>query len=622
MMSLRDVMTVPYSPVCHAPESPRREAAAIGRVVITDADWRLSGLRAGMPYLAVVPAEGMSLDARSAGEAMRRLAQQGVTVLALAAPVGAWPEGVCAVARGLGLPLLAPAEGGETAEQIRVHLLDLQVGIRDAQEAQLDQAAALARQMESDPAGAGERLTSWLAAELAGEDSTVTLVPPRAGAPAVLEGDAAAIREYERVRDGSRPSGQIAESQHVVLYPVGPVTPAEVLVGTSRREWTPHAIDLVREIAGHISTARRGVTWQSLRSLELAVRVTILQQLLTGAVAEARRHAAQLPSGGHLPGTDARMAILECAQPEEREQAVLAAEQATGRGALVAKCPAMDRHVLLLIPQQVARTDDDVQEMLSPLVDEPQGAAVGVSGALPYHATALNYTVARRALATARTAPQHIAVRAGGPTLATELPPDLYAAWGHAVRAPLAAIPTAGRETMLHTVGMALAYGVKEAGALMSCDKATVSRWQATVLSTMGLDPAQHTHRAVAQLALLAPADEPDPSTPVRPLRDLLRHEGPRRWAQEILRPIRDQPESMRLLTTWLRCGAHQNAAAEELGISKNTIPRRLRALSGALSLALLDPGGGFFEPLWALTILGELDDVHLPDPVLQTALH
>ena len=129
------------------------------------------------------------------------------------------------------------------------------------------------------------------------------------------------------------------------------------------------------------------------------------------------------------------MAVLECATAEDRELAMVAAEDATGGRALVSGCPAVKRHVLIVLPKRIARDDAAVRAMLSPLT-EGTGAAVGVSNTMPYWSLAFLYTTARGALAAARGAEDRIVVAAGGTTLSGELPQHLYAAWAAAVRAP------------------------------------------------------------------------------------------------------------------------------------------------------------------------------------------
>ncbi|WP_314174767.1 helix-turn-helix domain-containing protein [Streptomyces winkii] len=642
MMSLFDLMRAPVDVLCYhpGPGTLRRDSVAVDRVVITDADWQLAeaatgpgtgtgavtgaGPGTGTSILAVVPAEGGSIGAAAVPRALSGLVEAGVTAIALAAGPQTFPDGVEREAARLNIPVLVPARPSEAgAAGIRADVVDVQVAVLEAQREQIARGTRLAAELERSPEDAPARLTKWLAEEMAREEVTAMLVPPP-GPPDIVAGNASAEREYERVRDGLAPTAHIPGQPgqaHVLLNPASAVRPYDVLVAVGPWPWTPHHVDLARQTARHIVHSQGHAYGRRLRQTELALRVAILQQLLTGDVASARRASRGLPSG-NLTGHAARMAVLECATPADRELAMYAAERATEGRALVAECPAVARHVLIVLPQQTARDDQHVRAMLSPLT-RGSGAAVGVSTAMPYYATAHAYTAARGALAAARGGEDRIAVHPGGTTLGGELPRSLYSAWAAVLREPLAVsrrVPEDQRDVMVHTTALAVALGTTAASRLLGIGSTTARRHVEGVMGAMRLDHRQVAHRAVAQLALQAPPAGHDAATPVRPLTALLAHEGPRKWAEEVLRPLNGQPEAVELLATWLRCNTETIATARTAVLGRNTVARRLDRMAHELALPLTDPGGGGHETLWALTIRGDLREP-LPDPAKKPVL-
>lgn len=621
MLSLVELLRSPVDILCYHPgvHTLRRESAVVERVMITDGDWRLSEVAPGTAVLAVIPPEGAALDVVAVPQAVARLVEQGVTAIALTTGDGvAFADGIEREAAHRGVPVLVPVQPGRaTAERIRSDVVDCQVVVQEAQREQMAYVTRLATELEHrDPENAPDRLTRWLAGEMAREEATAVRVPPSERPPGIITGNDGAAEAYRQVRDGKRPTAHVPGDPHVLLNRTSATRPFDVLVAASPWGWTPHLVDLAQQTARHIVYSQGVALRRQIRTTELAVRVAIIQQLLTGDVAHARRAASGLPSG-RITGQDARMAVLECASAEDREPAMLAAEEATGGRALVSGCPAVKEHVLIVLPKQIARESAAVRAMLRPLT-EGTGAAVGVSNTMPYWSLAFLYTTARGALATARGAEEGIVVAAGGTTLSGELPQHLYSAWAAAVRAPLARRIPEGQRDMVHVTVVAVAEGTTLAARLLNLGHTTVRTYMETVIGAMGLDHRQETHRAVAQFALTAPSVPPvgDVSaTPVQPLASLLAHDGPRRWAETVLSPLTD-PDSIGLLATWLRNNAETIATARASGLGRNTVRRRLEKIAYELALPLTDPGGsGLHEVLWALAIRGDLDAGLLPDP-------
>ena len=357
MLSLVELLRSPADILCYHPggHTLQRESAVVERVMITDADWRLSEVEPGRAVLAVIPADGANIDAAAIPRAIASLVEQGVTAMALmAGDVVTFPDGIEREAARRGVPVLVPVRPGKAAERIRSDLVDFQVVMQEAHKEQIAYGARLATELEyRDPENAPARLTRWLAGEMAREEATAVLAPSEQP-PDIIRGNDGAEEAYRQVRDGKRPTAHVPGKPHVLLNRASATRPFEVLVAASPWGWTPHLVDLTRQTARHIVYSQGVALRRQIRKTELAVRVGIVQQLLTGDVAHARRAAAGLPSG-QLTDQDGRMAVLECATAEDRELAMVAAEDATGGRALVSGCPAVKRHVLIVLPKRIAR---------------------------------------------------------------------------------------------------------------------------------------------------------------------------------------------------------------------------------------------------------------------------
>ena len=116
MLSLVELLRSPADILCYHPgvHTLRRESAVVERVMITDADWRLSEVEPGRAVLAVIPADGANIDAAAIPRAIASLVEQGVTAMALmAGDVVTFPDGIEREAARRGVPVLVPVRPGK-----------------------------------------------------------------------------------------------------------------------------------------------------------------------------------------------------------------------------------------------------------------------------------------------------------------------------------------------------------------------------------------------------------------------------------------------------------------------------------------------------------------------------
>ncbi|TDD04731.1 PucR family transcriptional regulator [Saccharopolyspora terrae] len=119
-------------------------------------------------------------------------------------------------------------------------------------------------------------------------------------------------------------------------------------------------------------------------------------------------------------------------------------------------------------------------------------------------------------------------------------------------------------------------------------------------------DPPQHPQRPGAQDRFAAgprPAPAPRPggagpraaaarftggARPSGDLDELLHREEVRRWADRLLAPLRDSPQLLETVWSWLLADARSARAAEALGISSPALRKRLIRAEQLLERSLL----------------------------------
>jgi hypothetical protein len=588
------------------------DAHPVEQVTPCGPGWRLlhSGRAQPRRFLALIPAE----DAPAAmGAALRELARQGAVAAALTGDAaGLDLQEVLQAAAGADLVVLA-APGTLNTAQVAGALMHRQT---EVYRRRTDIARSLYRLTgELHRKGAGpRRLLDYIQRETGAQLDILTRggvvwdeLAAREPYLDQLADGAIAVKAYET--DGPPTTSDAAGARgesfwQVSLHALQGVRPHPVLYARAPGALSPDTLDLIEQTAVQASMLHETVRRREAATRDADNRATVLQYLLLGEITTATR-AGERMAPGVLTRETGRMAIIECGLGEDRAEVSEACTSVVDP-ALIAPCPAYERHLILALPGD--EDDDTAQTALSQLAEA--GRAIGISTARPWPRTVLSYQGAFRALTAARHSTTRTALNESEPVAAL-LPPQARA-WGRALQARIASLPN----LTLHTAQIALAHGDTQAGKLMGVRRTTAGTRLSSVMSAMGLVRGSLAHRAVADLALqlasLPTEDTEDVADvgEVPELAPVLTGPAARAWAQEYLEPLDEH--HLRVLTAWLAADGQITTAAGELGAGRNTVARWLDQAGARLSRALRDPGEGPHDPLWALLITG-----HLPTDVL-----
>ncbi|MTE21423.1 hypothetical protein F0L17_20360 [Streptomyces sp. TRM43335] len=608
----------------------------IERVEACDGNWRLpDGVTRARDALAVVPEDVPPPD--DPAPALRELAERGVAAVVLTGPAaapGPERERVVAAARSVGPPLLEPVSPGGAAE-VRARVLHRLAGALREAVGRRDRLLRLTARLDRHEEDPG-RLLRHLEDEC---DAEVRLIVPGSTTGwAVLDGHR---RLLARIHAGHTHAAALsAEGRHVLLHAVGSAPPHPVLAAARSGPWPRGLRDLPALTAGQLGLLRHpmerraveGRLWRS----EMALRVSILQYLMVGGVTAAVRAAEPLVPGV-LTADAGQVAVVECASPEDRPAVVRACEEAVRRRALVVLCPAVDRHVVVVLPH---RPEDgagqgpggglaggfgsgadatEAAELLAPVVRAP-GMAAGIGRPGPWYRTARCYDSAIRALATARRTPERIAVEVGGSPLVAFLPAPARR-WAETLLSPLDGLPREQRDQLVHTARLALSYGAAPTARLVGVDRTTAGKRLALVMRRAGLSRGRLVDRAVLDLAFQL-GDRPLPGGSAGPdggasglVALLAGSDGARQEAERFLEPL--DTDTRALLAQWVAHDGAVGRAAVALGMHRNSLSQRLERAGALVGRALTQPGSGCHDLLWALVLTGRLPSRIVHDPVL-----
>ncbi|GHE05386.1 helix-turn-helix domain-containing protein [Streptomyces alanosinicus] len=344
-----------------------------------------------------------------------------------------------------------------------------------------------------------------------------------------------------------------------------------------------------------------------LRRATADLRLAILQLLMVEDTVSARRVAAGLWPG-LLEEDTARVYVLESAA-DERDRLAEVCGDATDGGALVVRCPAVDRHVIVVGPAS------DVGERLRSLVIGRPGTFLGGSPRQRLALTATAYGQAVTALAVARFRPDRAAVYAARTRPAQLMDPAALRAWAGAVLRPLDALPHHVRAELLATTRLGLEFTAVSAAKVLGVSRNTVRARMDRVAALLGADLSRLPVRAVAHAALnteaaYGPCDPrglPDPPCRTR-LTELLRTSALRAWAEGLLGRLDDDGRDLRgTLRAWTGADAHAERAAQVLGVHAQTVREHVRAAEPVLERRLTDGGTDLYEVVLAHLVTGEL---------------
>ncbi|MFJ8086552.1 PucR family transcriptional regulator [Streptomyces sp. NPDC096205] len=458
------------------------------------------------------------------------------------------------------------------------------------------------------------RIADWLARTVEGSvclrDHDGTLL---AGRPIALDDALAADVGAGRIATAAVEDA----GRHLRLVRVerpGP-QPAAVLAVSRTEPFDRRAFDIVTHTAAVVELLLgAGESALASRRLERAaadLRLAILQLLMVEDAVSARRVAAGLWPG--LLDTDtARVYVVEC-RPEDRDRFAEDCLDATGERALVVRCPAVDAHVIVVVP------DDTAAERLHALVGDRADTFLGGSRRHSLARTATAYGQAVSALAVARFRPGKAALYAERTHPERLLDPRALHGWAARLLSPLDALAHHTRAELLATTRLGLEFTAVSAAKILGVSRNTVRARMERVEALLGTDFSDLGVRAAVHLALnsqagLTEQPPPQPAGARTAFDDLLTDAALRAWSRALLGLLDgDGRDLRRTLRAWLAAGANAERAARTLGVHAQTVRDHVRGAEPVLQRQLLASGSDLYEVVLAHLALGDLAPPELP---------
>ncbi len=360
---------------------------------------------------------------------------------------------------------------------------------------------------------------------------------------------------------------------------------------------------------------------------EARAREAVLHLLMNGRLSTAHQVAEAL--GPSLP-EPMRMYVAEC-RTGRRAEVTRRCEELTGGRAWIVRCPVYVRHLIVLVPADLASARADHDPLAGALVEVDPDCVVGVSGETSLREAPAAYTQAFHALAVARGRGERHARFGPGPELALAAH-GAGAGWAGALLAPLHAYEPRrpqdpGGQELRATAHAWLNFS-SHATRLLKIHRNTLAARLRLVETLLGLDLARLGDQAALSLALrltpggqageggtaqaaqpgegaaapAAPAPPAAPAAQAAPdLDGLLRDPRLTAWARAHLRPLTgpDAPSGARAtLRTWLAHDAQLGPAAAALGVSVPGARKRLTRIEALLERSLLQSPSARYD-LW-----------------------
>ncbi|MDX3243889.1 helix-turn-helix domain-containing protein [Streptomyces sp. ME18-1-4] len=457
------------------------------------------------------------------------------------------------------------------------------------------------------------RIVEWLADTA---DATVSLRDDTgaflAGAPTSLDESLVADITGGRLASAAWEGG----GRYVRLIRVELPRPAAagVLAVTRTRPFDRRASDIVTHTVGALELLLRAqqtaATGHRLARATADLRLAILQLLMVEDTVAARRVAAGLWPG--LLDTDTACVYVVESSPEERDRLAAACLAATHDEALVVRCPAMDGHVIVVVP------DDSAGRALRALCDRHPGAFLGGSVRQSLARTATAYGQAVSALAVARFRPDKTAVYAERTHPERLMDPEVLRSWTTRLLRPLDVLAHHTRAELLATTRLGLEFTAVSAAKVLGVSRNTVRARMERVEALLRTDFSDLTVRAAVHLALNAQVAIADDLTGGEPaparLGELLAGPALSGWAQDLLARLDTDGRDLRgTLRAWIAAGGNAERAAHRLGVHAQTVREHVRSAEPVLERQLLAAGSDLYEVVLAHLVVGDLDqpDLH-----------
>lgn len=610
-------------------------ARVVGSVEVCPG-WQLPDGSAASDVLAIV-----SPSPRGRGElvsVLRGLVHRRVSALVLATPGPDDPPwdtaALTAAARRVGLPLLSPAKPADIADlcrDVRARQLEAERRYNDFLRRLLAEPGRLRRTGEGP--GPLMKLLGH------GTGSEVYLASPDTAGWEDLRW----YTDIVHVHLGHADSAAVLDrDRHLLAYPAGYEPPYQVLIASRPTAWPPHYSSVVPDIASQVAFlldhAERAEHEARFEEASRNLRISIFQDLLKGNWEGAARVAEPVARGVFGTAEEVSVAVIKSA-PEEDRRTLGAALTKVLPPCLTVLCPGETRQVITVVPH--SGTTPDLEPVFREVVEKRPGRIGGLSRPHPITRTDEAYTVAKAMLAANRADTGSLTVDPGvNPLLKSligSMPPSA-ARWGSHARRGLQRLTEVQRAQAVPTALAALVEGTMPARVLYGVDPTTVSKRVRLVMDAMGLDNRTFSHRAVAGLALAMPEPEDDVNDiepgPER-IAQIVAHDSVVAWGDDFLSVFdeaRNQPskgwlkqrrsdcaeageDARTLLRVWLEEGCRNYAAADRLGMSRNSLPQRLDAASALVRWTLRRGGIGQHATLFALVATGLIKAECLPDP-------
>ncbi|MEH0541871.1 helix-turn-helix domain-containing protein [Streptomyces sp. B21-105] len=457
------------------------------------------------------------------------------------------------------------------------------------------------------------RVVEWLSAtvdasvSLHDGDGTLVAGPP-IPVDETLAADIAGGRLASAAWEGE---GRYARLVRVELP--GPAS-VGVLAVSRTSPFDRRAFDIVTHTVGVLELLLRAqetaATGRRLARATADLRLAILQLLMVEDVVAARRVAAGL--WPRLLDTETACVYVVESSPEERDRLAAACLAATHEEALVVRCPAMDGHVIVVVP------DDVAGPALRALCGGYPEVYLGGSARQSLARTATAYGQAVSALAVARFRPGRTAVYAERTHPERLMDPDMLRTWTTRLLRPLDTLPHHTRAELLATTRLGLEFTAVSAAKVLGVSRNTVRARMERVENLLRADFSDLTVRAGVHLALhtqfgIADDRPGPPAAPVR-LGELLTGPALRSWALELLARLdTDGRDLRRTLRAWIVAGGNAERAAHLLGVHAQTVRDHVRSSEPVLERQLLAAGSDLYEVVLAHVAAGDLDqpDLH-----------
>jgi sugar diacid utilization regulator len=526
-------------------------ASALGRLVITLAERRASGL------VVAVPEHG---------------------------PPPAFPAATLAAAARLGTPLLTTTARPSDWEHVNDYLARSRV---EYAERQLERLAGLMRRLPmrwADPTALAG-ITKWLAASL---DAHVVVSEPQRG---VLASAPRSAQPSDPTPPSANPTGSPV-GLHRRKVSLDPTREGEaVLEVASARPFDAADSRLIQHAAhllGLVDQAQRefGTVHHSVHEAK-----SIIYQLLTHGEPDKARNLLKTIAPALAAAKEARVFVIDCGSQEQREETLRhRALAATGRS-LVVPCPDEARHIVIVEPLLSDDVgDEDLLGQLQRLVARAGSHRLGGSRRRPLAALRAAHEEARTALQSGEHTDGCADLTLGRSSVVDLMDPIPAHAWARHLLVPLRALPPGQRSEMERTLSVALSHPRTMAARLLDVHRNTVAYRLHRAAELLRMDFDRIEQRVLVALALELAAQPPvnqgadyEETSAAVTLEDLLRGPRIRAWAEELLRPLCSDRRGLETtLMAWLEQQGHVERTARELGIADVTVRSHLKTVAQA----------------------------------------